>query len=234
MTKRNDLSIYEDNGEEWWNPRSKTFRSLQSVNAFRLGLIDEWFGDRLPGATVVDLGCGGGLLAEPISRRGARVVGIDLSPRSVRTAAARPPHGPRSYVCADVAHAPIADAVADVVLMADVLEHVPDVDAALAEAARVLKPGGLLYVNTINRTRRAHLLAVTVAEGVGLVPRGTHDPALFLCPDDLQKRAAAHGFASRRIQGEVPALLATIRRWTVVLKPSRDLSVMYSVLFEKT
>jgi 2-polyprenyl-6-hydroxyphenyl methylase/3-demethylubiquinone-9 3-methyltransferase len=230
---RNDLQIYEKNGDQWWDPGSSTFRSLQSVNVFREGLIREWFGDRLAGALVVDLGCGGGLLAEPLAESGARVLGLDLSHRSLRTAASRPSTRGRFYVRADLARSPVAGGIADIAILADVLEHVPDVEAAVAEAARVLKPGGLLYVNTINRTWRAHFLAVTVAEGLKLVPRGTHDPKLFVRPGELCEQAARHGLRSRRLQGEAPALCATARRWTVTLRKSRTLSVLYSALFQK-
>ena len=103
----------------------------------------------------------------------------------------------------------------------------------MAEAARVLKSGGLLYVNTINRTWRARLLAVIVAEGLKLVPRGTHDPNMFVRPSELSERASRHGLQSKRIQGEAPALWPTLRRWTVTLKKSGNLSVLYSALFQK-
>jgi 2-polyprenyl-6-hydroxyphenyl methylase/3-demethylubiquinone-9 3-methyltransferase len=230
---RNDLDLYERNGKDWWNPRSKTFRSLQSVNAFRVGLIRDWIGNRLEGALVVDLGCGGGLLAEPLLASGARVVGIDLSQTSLRTAAGRPGTQLRLYLRGDLARPPVADGVADLVVLADVLEHVPDVEAAVAAAARIVKPGGLVYVNTINRTRRASLLAVTLAEGLGLVPRGTHDPALFVRPDELCEKASRHGLKLLRMQGEAPALLSTLRRWTVVLRESGSLAVLYSALLQK-
>lgn len=230
---RNDLDLYERNGKDWWDPRSKTFRSLQSVNAFRIGLIREWIGDRLCGAVVVDLGCGGGLLAEPLLEAGARVIGVDLSQQSLRTAADRPGTQPRLYVRADLARPPVADGIADVVVLADVLEHVPDVEAALAAAGRIAKEGGLVYVNTINRTRRASLLAVTLAEGLGMVPRGTHDPALFVRPDELCEKASRHGLKLLRMQGEAPALWRTLRRWTVALRASRSLAVLYSALFQR-
>lgn len=230
---RNDLELYDRHAADWWDPRSAAFRSLHAVNEFRRGLIHEWLGERLVGALVVDLGCGGGLLAEPLAHSGARVLGVDLSHGSLSAASQRPGEGERVYVRGDLAKAPVASGVADIAILADVLEHVPDVGAAVAEAARVLKPEGLLYVNTINRTWRAHLLAVTVAEGLKLVPRGTHDPAMFVRPRELLEHAARHGLASRGMQGEAPAVWSTLRAWTVRLRKSRSLAVMYSALFQK-
>ena len=103
---RNDLQIYERNAEEWWDPRSKTFRSLRSVNAFREGLIREWFGDHLRGAQIADLGCGGGLLSEFFLRADARVIGVDVSHRSLLAAARRRQARAALYVRGDLARSP--------------------------------------------------------------------------------------------------------------------------------
>lgn len=230
MAHANDLTLYERHAEQWWNPRSAPFRSLHAVNAHRVGLLRDWLGARLDGLTVVDLGCGGGLLAEPLQRAGARVVGVDLSQGSLRAASA---HVGGRFVCGDVRHAPLLDRSADVVLLADLLEHLEDIGPALDEAARLLRYGGLCYVNTINRTARARWLAVGVAEGLGLVPRGTHDARLFVSPARLCEEAARRGLAPERIQGEPVDVLRTALRWAVTLKCGRDLSVMYSALFRK-
>jgi 2-polyprenyl-6-hydroxyphenyl methylase / 3-demethylubiquinone-9 3-methyltransferase len=128
---------------------------------------------------------------------------------------------------------PVTSQSADLVLLADVLEHVPDPAPAVAEAARILRPGGQLYVHTINRTLWARLIAVDFAENVGLVPRGTHDPAWFVRPDELEAIARDHGLWPVRSQGERPDLLRTLRRWTVVLKPARTRAIGYGVLFAK-
>ena len=226
----NDLELYERHAADWWDPSSPAFRSLHAVNEFRVALLGDWLGTRLAGQVVVDLGCGGGLLSEPLARAGARVVGVDLSRGSLRAASDRV--GPR-FVQGDVLRAPLADATADVVLLADVLEHVHDVPAVLREAARLLKPGGACYVNTINRTRRATWLAVRIAEGVRLVPRGTHDPKLFVPPDELRQQAWRVGLVLDELQGESVSLWRTLRRWAVSLERSADLSVGYSALFRK-
>lgn len=230
--QRNDLDLYERHAGDWWDDRSDAFRSLHGVNRFRAKLVEEWFGERIPGARVVDLGCGGGLLSRPMLERGASVVGVDLSHGSLRAARAKL-DGRSLFVRGDATCTPLRDGCADLVLLADVLEHVPDPALPLHEAARLLRPGGLVYVNTINSGLRARLLAVTLAEGLGLVPRGTHDPACFIAPEDLERMAAAAGLRILKLQGERPALLRTIRRWTVELEKSPSSAVTYSALFEK-
>lgn len=246
MVQANDLSIYERHAGEWWDPRSAAFRSLHSVNEFRTELLCEWLGGAgaraLAGQVVVDLGCGGGLLAAPLLAAGARVVGVDRSLGSLRAATARlgtdsPLRAPATpagcFVHGDLLQAPLADRSADLVLLADVLEHVDSVAAALGEAARLLRAGGLLYVNTINRTWRARLLAVEVAERLALVPRGTHDARKFVAPAELRLAAARHGLRLLRTQGESVDLLRTARRWAIALRRSEDLSIGYSALLVK-
>lgn len=229
-TRANDLAIYERHAADWWNESAPAFRSLHRVNEFRTALLDEWLGKRLHDKRVLDLGCGGGLLSAYLAQRGARWLGVDLSGASLRAGSER--LGAR-FARADVLRLPVADASMDVVLAADVLEHVPSLDAALAEAARVLKPGGDLYVNTINRTTRAKLLAIGVAEGVGLVPRGTHDARLFVRPDELRASAWKHGLTLEALQGESVDVLRTVSRWAIALRRSDDVSVGYSALFKK-
>ncbi|MBL8863672.1 MAG: 3-demethylubiquinone-9 3-O-methyltransferase [Planctomycetes bacterium] len=230
MVRVNDLSIYERESASWWDPRSAAFRSLHSVNAFRVELLREWIGDDLSGRTVADLGCGGGLLAEPLLRAGGRVIGVDQSLGSLRAATER--LGAR-FVRGDLLRSPLADGCADVVLLADVLEHVQPVEAALAEAARVLRPGGFLFVSTINRTARAKLMAVDLAEALRLIPRGTHDHRMFVPPELLRDEASALGLRLSRIQGEAVDVARTALRWAIVLRRSHDLSVGYSALFAK-
>src|SRR5262245_7725976 len=187
---RNDQTIYERNASEWWNPSSPAFRSLHAVNSYRVALVLDWLGTDWRGKVVVDLGCGGGLMAGPFAHAGARVVGLDLSQGSVRAASER--IGAR-FVLGDALHVPLQDESADFVLLADVLEHVEDPEQVVRESARVLRPGGRVYVSTINRTRRAAWIGVRLAEGVGLVPRGTHDPDKFLAPEELTEIAGRHG-----------------------------------------
>jgi 2-polyprenyl-6-hydroxyphenyl methylase/3-demethylubiquinone-9 3-methyltransferase len=234
---KNDLAIYEVHARDWWDPRSPWFRSLHGTHEYRRELLRSWAGGRLRGATVVDLGCGGGLLAEPLAAGGARVVGVELGLASVAAARAHRPaagaDGRLLYVRADAQRAPLSDACADLVVAADLLEHVPSWRSVVAEAARLLRPGGLLFVNTLARSWRARLLAVLVAEGIGLVPRGTHDPRLFIRPDELVDEAGARGLELVRLLGERPRIWRTLRTRAVHLAPARSTALSYSALFTK-
>lgn len=240
---KNDLAIYDDHAKEWWDPRSPWFRSLHGTHEYRRELLQAWTGGRLRGATVVDLGCGGGLLAEPLAHDGARVVGVELGFAAVAAAHEhrRAPgangtastNGRLLYVRADAQRAPLADSCADLVVAADLLEHVPSWRSVVAEAARLLRPGGLLFVNTIDRTWRARLLAVLVAEGIGLVPRGTHDFRLFIRPGELILEARARGLGLVHLQGERPRIWRTLRTRAVHLAATRSTALSYSALFTK-
>lgn len=234
---RNDIDLYERHASEWWDPSSPRFRSLQQVNRFRVGLIREWLGAQLAGSLVVDLGCGGGLLAHPLSGMGARVIGVDVSGGSLREAARRSGVRGRSnglgWTRGDVCRVPLLSSCADHAVLADVVEHVEEPAAAIGEAARLLRAGGFLYVNTLNRTPLSALLAVHLSEGIGLVPRGTHDPKLFVTPGEIQRAGEAAGLRLEKLQGESPDLWPTVRTWRVHLKKSRSTAVAYSALLRK-
>ena len=232
---RNDLDIYERHADEWWQTESKTFRSLHQVNRLRLEVLQRWVPDEIRGRDLVDLGCGGGLLSEPLARMGARVIGIDISGRSLQVArehAAEFRARPR-YLCADVRRTPLASRSYQGVLLADVLEHLNDPRTAIREASRLLQPGGWLYVNTINRTLLARCLVVSCAEGLGLIPRGTHDPRLFIRPAELTAVAAEAGLRRVEFIGEAPCVLGSLIDRAVRLRVSRSTAVAYSMLFRK-
>lgn len=232
---RNDLSLYDRHGAAWWDDSSTAFRSLRSVKDFRFRALVARYGPRLDGIGLVDLGCGGGLLAIPLAERGARVTGVDISRPSLSTAAAEAHRrGVRCrFVQCDLRNTGLPEASADLVLLSDVLEHVTPPQDALAECARLLKPGGHAFVNTINRTIRARILAVTLAEGLGYVPCGTHDPALFVRPAELRSMAADVGLRCTSMIGESVRILPTLRARAIVLRPSRGLGVSYSAHFVK-
>jgi 2-polyprenyl-6-hydroxyphenyl methylase/3-demethylubiquinone-9 3-methyltransferase len=216
----------------WWDPTCRAFASLRAVTTFRLEVLRRWLPGEWSRRTVVDLGCGGGLLAVPLAEAGARVLGIDLARTALRAGRAR---GSTTFLplAGDLTRSPVGDGIADVVLLADVLEHVPEPAAAVREAARLLRPGGHLFVNTIDRSPRARLLAITLGEGLGFVPRGTHDWRLFVRPQELDTMAAAAGL--RRVQriGEAPRLWRTLRARTVMLRESPRITVGYAALYER-
>lgn len=229
-SSKNDLDLYEREAHRWWDADSPAFRSLHSVNAYRTTLLARWFGTRHDGSTVVDLGCGGGLLSKFFVDGGARVCGIDVSHASVRVASGRLS---AEFARGDALHAPFATGVADVVMLSDVLEHVEEPVRAVAEAARVLKSGGACFVSTLNRTWRARVLGIWLAEGLGLVPRGTHDARLFVTPRELARFGEAHGLVLERLQGESLDLARTVRSWTVTLRSGTSTAVTYSALLRK-
>jgi 2-polyprenyl-6-hydroxyphenyl methylase/3-demethylubiquinone-9 3-methyltransferase len=216
----------------WWDPGCRAFRSLRAVNDFRVALLRDWLGRPTDGMVVVDLGCGGGLLAAPLANAGARVVGVDLA----RTALAecRAAGGERALaVAGDLLAPPLADGCADLVLLADVLEHVAEPAAAVRAAARLVRVGGQLFVNTIARTRRSRWLAITLAEGLGFVPRGTHTWASFVQPDELERYARAAALQLQRRCGESPRWWASLRSGAIQLRPSHDLSIGYAALYRR-
>ncbi len=236
LESRNDLELYERHAEQWWDANAPSFRSLHRVQRYRLQLLTAHWGNELRGATVVDLGCGGGLMSESLSRMGAQVTGVDRSSASLRVALehARAAGLKRCrYARGDLLAVPLASATAQLVLLSDVVEHVRDVARVIAEAARLLVPGGKLFVHTLNRTFAARLLAVTLGEGLGLIPRGTHDPRLFVTPQELTGYARTNGLRLLGVQGEFPRLWRTLRSWAVELRPSRGISVGYSAFFCK-
>ncbi len=227
----NDLGLYERHAESWWDASAPAFRSLHSVNTHRLGVLRGWLGDDWTSRVVADLGCGGGLLARPLAEAGARVIGVDASAASLAQARA---HVDGLFVRADIRRVPLTDCSVDVVLLADVLEHVSDVGAVLREAARIARSGGAVFVNTLNRTWRSKLLAIQLAEGLELIPRGTHSHAMFIEPDELARAAWRSGLGLEALAGESLDLPATLRRWAVTLRPSQDIRVGYSALLRRT
>ena len=205
----NDLTLYDRHARSWWDDDHAFARSLREVNRLRLLLVRQRLAGRLHGLTVVDIGCGGGLFAEPLAGDGAHVLGLDLSAASLTAAVAHAPAPAPAYLRGDARRVPLAEGCAGLVLCADLLEHVEDWRAVLAQAARLLRQGGELFVSTVNAGWRARLLVVTLGEGLGLVPRGTHDAARFISPQSLIAAAAALGLECSGRAGLVPNLWRT-------------------------
>ena len=183
------------------------------------------------GAVLVDLGCGAGLLAPHVAGKGYRHVGVDLTASALRSAAAHGVTAGRG----DAAAVPLADGCADVVVAGEILEHVPDLPAAAREACRLLRPGGLLVIDTIAATGLARLLAITVAERVpGGPPPGIHDPALLVDRAVLVRECARHG-VQLRLRGIRPSVrdvarLLAGRSDTVALVPVPTTAVLFQAI----
>lgn len=232
MSRRNDLSIYEDEAAMWWIPGSKAFRSLRALNAQDFELIRAEWGERLGGARVADLGCGGGYLALDVAGLGAEVTGVDLSAASLAAAhdEARRRGLDVRFVRADVADCQLESGAFGFVLLHDVLEHVDEPALVVREAARLLRPGGSLFASTIDRGFLATLQVVWLAESLGLVPRGTHDPRMFLRPSELEGLAREAGLRTLRTLHRKPDLWGTLRARAVRLRDAESGPIYVSFL----
>jgi 2-polyprenyl-6-hydroxyphenyl methylase/3-demethylubiquinone-9 3-methyltransferase len=201
---RNDPAQYDDLAQHWWEPRGP-FAMLHWLAAARGALVPP---ATRPGAVLVDLGCGAGLLAPHVAGAGYRHVGVDIGASALVQAAA---HGV-AVVRGDVTAVPLADGCADVVAAGEILEHVPDLPAAVREACRLLRPGGLLVIDTLAATALSRFVAVTLAERVpGAAPPGIHDPALFVDRGVLVRECARHG-VTLQLRGIRPSL-SGLARW---------------------
>ncbi len=222
---RNDPGQYDDLADAWWDRRG-IFAMLHWIAEARGRLVPP---AERPGAVLLDLGCGAGLLAPHLAGKGYAHVGVDLTASALAQAA---DHGVRC-VRGDVLRLPFADGCADVVSAGEILEHVDDLDAGVAEACRVLRPGGRLVIDTIAATRLGRFVAVTLAERVpGGAPRGIHDPALFVDRSRLVAVAAGHG-VELRLRGIRPSL-ADLPRWLLGRRGSVRMVPLFTsaVLFQ--
>ena len=197
-----EIEKFQALAARWWDPGG-AFRVLHDINPVRL----EFIGRRatLAARDVVDIGCGGGILAESLAMRGARVVGIDAAEAPLTVAKL---HQHESGVAVDYrcttgeALAAEMPASFDVVSCMELLEHVPDPARLLAACARLLKPGGHLFVSTINRTATAFAVAILGAEHLlRILPRGTHSYERFLRPSEVEAMARAGGLTLRELTG---------------------------------
>ncbi|QFT76028.1 bifunctional 2-polyprenyl-6-hydroxyphenol methylase/3-demethylubiquinol 3-O-methyltransferase UbiG [Erythrobacter sp. THAF29] len=191
-----EAAFFSDLARDWWNPKGK-MASLHQVNPVRLEFIRKavdahWGGDDrdikpLAGKSALDIGCGAGLICEPLARLGADVTGVDASAENVAVAAT---HAEKSgldirYMAGEVASLDIG--TFDLVTCLEVIEHVADKRAFLKDVAARLAPGGLLVMSTPNRTAASRLLLVGAAEAVGYVPKGTHHWEDFITPEEFEE-----------------------------------------------
>ena len=223
--RRNDLAQYDGLADQWWEA-SGGFAALHWLAASRAEHIPPSSG---PDAVLVDLACGGGLMAPHAARLGYRHVGVDLGAQGLRVARE---HGVLA-VRGSVLAVPLADGCADVVVAGEILEHVEDDVGVLAECARLLRPGGTLVIDALADTRIGRFLMVTVAERLpGGPPPGIHDPTLFV--DRARLLAAADRLGlDLRLVGLRPSFREALawrlgRRDTVRMKPVRSTSVVFA------
>ncbi len=219
-----ELQKFSDLAHRWWDPTSE-FRPLHEINPLRL----EWINSIAPlaGKTVLDIGCGGGILAESMARKGANVTGIDLSEKALKVADL---HSLESGV--QVRYELIsAEAMAarepgsyDVVTCMEMLEHVPDPAAVVHACATLVKPGGHVFFSTINRNPKSYLFAVLGAEYIlRLLPKGTHDYAKFIKPAELAQYIRNAMLDLKGLKG------MTYNPLTKVYSLNQDTSVNYMV-----
>jgi len=197
-----EIARFQSAASRWWDPEGE-MRPLHDLNPVRLGYVER--AGALTGRDVVDVGCGGGLLAEAMARQGARVVGLDLADELLEVARL---HALESGVGIDYrlesaeAHALGHAARYDVVTCMEMLEHVPDPASVVAAVAALAKPGGQVFVSTLNRTPRAYVMAILGAEYVlRLLPAGTHTYEKFIRPSELAAWARDAGLVEVDIAG---------------------------------
>jgi 2-polyprenyl-6-hydroxyphenyl methylase/3-demethylubiquinone-9 3-methyltransferase len=197
-----EISKFSELAHRWWDPTSE-FRPLHEINPLRLDYIDQHA--KIAGKNVIDVGCGGGILAEAMAERGARVTGIDLGDRALKVAQLHRLESGAEVDYRLVAVEQIAQdepASYDVVTCMELLEHVPDPRSTVQACARLLRPGGQAFFSTLNRNAKAYLFAIIGAEYVlRLLPRGTHDYAKFLKPSELASMCRESGLEIAGIVG---------------------------------
>jgi 2-polyprenyl-6-hydroxyphenyl methylase/3-demethylubiquinone-9 3-methyltransferase len=196
-----ELDKFSQLAHRWWDPTSE-FKPLHEINPLRLDYIDALVD--LPGKRVVDVGCGGGILAEAMARRGAHVTGIDLGEKALKVAQL---HLLESKLPVDYQHVSAEEFAQrqagqyDVVTCMEMLEHVPDPASTVRACAKLAKPGGWCVFATISRTPKAYVYAIIGAEYVlKLLPRGTHDYARFIRPSELARDCRSAGL---EVQGTI-------------------------------
>ncbi|MCW5624322.1 MAG: bifunctional 2-polyprenyl-6-hydroxyphenol methylase/3-demethylubiquinol 3-O-methyltransferase UbiG [Burkholderiales bacterium] len=217
-----ELEKFSALAHRWWDPESE-FKPLHAINPLRLDLVDRKAG--LAGKRVLDVGCGGGILAESMALRGANVTGIDLSEKALRVAEL---HRLESGAELEYRHAAVEavaaaePAIYDIVTCMEMLEHVPDPAMVVEACATAAKPGAWLFFSTLNRNPKSYLFAIVGAEYVlNLLPKGTHDYTKFIRPSELAGFCRAAGLQVEGFTG------MTYNPLTRVYALGHDTSVNY-------
>ena len=224
-----ELAKFSDLAHRWWDPQSE-FRPLHQINPLRL----EWINSQCPlnGKKVLDIGCGGGILSDSMARKGATVLGIDLSTKALRVAqmhaleAQTPNISYREVSAENLAEQ--EPGTYDAVTCMEMLEHVPDPSSVVRACATLVKPGGWVFFSTINRNAKSFLFAIVGAEYVlNMLPRGTHEYAKMIRPSELTSYSRSAGLETVGLRGLEHNPL-TARYWL-----SDNTSVNYMVATQK-
>lgn len=224
-----ELAKFSELAHRWWDPESE-FRPLHQINPLRLDWIHQL--SALQGKTVLDVGCGGGILADAMARKGARVLGIDLSTKALKVAQlhaleAQTPDVQYREISAE-ALAQERPGTFDVVTCMEMLEHVPDPASVVRACATLVKPGGWVFFSTLNRSTKSFLFAIVGAEYLlNLLPRGTHEYAKMIRPSELARYCRSADLELRHTRGMEYSPL-TRRYWL-----SADTSVNYLFATQK-
>ncbi|XP_030051515.1 ubiquinone biosynthesis O-methyltransferase, mitochondrial isoform X3 [Microcaecilia unicolor] len=214
--------------QKWWDEEG-VYSALHAMNDIRVPFIrdtlinrvgDHETGSPLAGVTLLDVGCGGGLLSEPLGRLGAVVTGIDPLEDNIKTAQLHKSFDPVLDKLIQYKTSTLEEIVADTaeaftaVVASEVVEHVADVESFIKCCYRVLKPGGSLFITTINKTTMSYALGIVVAEKImGIVPDGTHDWEKFISPEELERLLESNGFVMETLNGMLYNPLSGSWRW---------------------
>ena len=224
-----ELAKFSDLAHKWWDPESE-FRPLHQINPLRLDWIDQFAA--ISGKNVVDVGCGGGILAESMARRGANVLGVDLADKPLKVAQLHAMEAGvanldyRSIAAEDLAAE--QPAAFDVVTCMEMLEHVPDPSSIIRACASMVRPGGWVFFSTLNRNPKSFLFAIVGAEYLlKLLPQGTHEFSRFIRPAELARWIREAGLELVQFKG-LEYNPITRRYWL-----SGDTSVNYMVACRK-
>lgn len=217
-----EIAKFSELAHRWWDPQSE-FRPLHEINPLRLKWIDSRVS--LSGKKVLDVGCGGGILAEAMAGAGAQVSGIDLSDKALKVARLHlheSGHSVDYQLISAENYAAQHAGEFDVVTCMEMLEHVPDPASVVTACARLVKPGGSVFFSTLNRNAKSYVFAIIGAEYLlNLLPRGTHDYAKFITPAELARMAREAGLDVGEITG------MTYNPLSKVYKLEADTSVNY-------
>ena len=234
---KKEIDKFSKIADEWWDPEGK-FKPLHKFNPTRIKYIKENIINNfklknkskpLSGIKILDIGCGGGLLSEPMSRMGANVTGIDASDKNIKIAKL---HSKKNklkinYLCSSPEKLKITKKF-DVILNMEIVEHVEDIDFFLKSCSKLLKKNGLMFVATINKTLKSYVFAIVGAEYVlRWLPIGTHEWEKFVKPEDLKKILMKYDLSLNKLEGMNFNIIKD--EWSI----SRDLSVNYIAKFIK-